>query len=106
MAKKLPYGREEKQVKCKRWKFSKAFRLRIARRCGFKCHVCGMDMTDCPEKWTMDHVVPLAHGGTNKSDNIKLACRPCNIERGSQITHDVVVARITQLKRRLVGKWS
>lgn len=31
---------------------------------------------------TLDHVIPRSRGGTYKDDNVKLACRDCNKERG------------------------
>lgn len=33
---------------------------------------------------TVDHVVPLAKGGTNDPDNLVPACKPCNYSRGSR----------------------
>lgn len=33
---------------------------------------------------TVDHVVPLAHGGTSDPDNLILACSECNSSRGSR----------------------
>lgn len=31
---------------------------------------------------TVDHVVPVAHGGTNEPSNLRAACRPCNEHKG------------------------
>ena len=34
--------------------------------------------------YTPDHVVPLAHGGTDADDNIRCLCRACHAERTAQ----------------------
>jgi 5-methylcytosine-specific restriction endonuclease McrA len=31
---------------------------------------------------TVDHVVPLARGGTDHPSNLVVACRPCNMKKG------------------------
>jgi 5-methylcytosine-specific restriction endonuclease McrA len=31
-----------------------------------------------------DHIIPLAHGGTNEESNWKLRCKKCNREKGSK----------------------
>jgi 5-methylcytosine-specific restriction endonuclease McrA len=41
-----------------------------------KCHYCGEKFP--PKALTMDHVVPLARGGTSTQGNIVPSCRPCN----------------------------
>ena len=47
------------------------------------CHWCNtpLDMANA----TIDHVVPLARGGTNQRDNLVLACRPCNSSRACTV---------------------
>jgi 5-methylcytosine-specific restriction endonuclease McrA len=32
---------------------------------------------------TIDHIVPLARGGTNYEGNLTPACRPCNSSKGT-----------------------
>lgn len=34
------------------------------------------------DNYSIDHVVPLALGGTNDLTNLVLACLPCNIKKG------------------------
>jgi len=58
------------------------------------CYLCGgrcdwTDMVDGNAGDTypsIDHVVPLAKGGTHTWDNIKLACRRCNWEKRDDIS--------------------
>jgi len=40
------------------------------------CHYCGKHFK--PAQLTMDHVVPLARGGTSTKGNIVPACHDCN----------------------------
>ena len=52
--------------------------------CGVKleCSVCNPN-TNSPA--TRDHVWPKIRGGTNILENLVLSCRPCNMEKGSNI---------------------
>ena len=44
---------------------------------GERCAYCGTK----PDVLTMDHIVPLARGGTHTADNIVPACGPCNMHK-------------------------
>jgi 5-methylcytosine-specific restriction endonuclease McrA len=48
---------------------------------GALCHYCGQrhKLYDL----TVDHVVPRSRGGSNHLFNLVLACRPCNLAKGS-----------------------
>jgi len=42
----------------------------------------------CPEcgvvaKMTVDHIVPIAQGGTNEPGNLRWMCLPCNVKKGA-----------------------
>ena len=41
------------------------------------CTYCGSPATRGNDL-TIDHVVPLSRGGTNRRDNLTVACRRCN----------------------------
>ena len=43
------------------------------------CHYCGKKFP--PKELTMDHVVPLARGGSSTQGNIVPACRECNRDK-------------------------
>jgi 5-methylcytosine-specific restriction endonuclease McrA len=56
--------------------------LRIAQRDGWRCHWC--DVGYLPhDRWEVDHVVPLASGGTNHVTNLALAHSSCNATKGT-----------------------
>lgn len=51
---------------------------------------------------TVDHVIPLARGGTNRRDNLVLSCWECNQKRGSGMPE--VTNAEARRKRQLFGK--
>lgn len=53
----------------------------IALRDNWRCHICGGHVT--PQTWSLDHLIPLVHGGNHTPDNVALAHRRCNSRRGA-----------------------
>ena len=46
---------------------------------------CGIDLTTLPrEQINVDHILPVAKGGTNDLDNLQALCRSCNIAAGDK----------------------
>lgn len=45
------------------------------------CIYCGLDA------YTIDHMTPVSRGGTNDPENLVIACRACNMEKGN-MTYD------------------
>lgn len=48
-----------------------------------RCHWCRAELE--LEASTVDHVIPLSRGGSNRDDNVVLACQPCNQRRGNAL---------------------
>lgn len=46
------------------------------------CSACGADLDDTG--FHVDHVVPLAKGGSNWPSNLQLLCPPCNLGKGTK----------------------
>jgi 5-methylcytosine-specific restriction endonuclease McrA len=76
-------------------------RLQIFKRDRLICHICGKK-TDPrksaphPKAPTIDHVIPLARGGTHEPSNVRLACRSCNCGKahrggGEQFALDITI---------------
>lgn len=65
----------------KRTQISKSLRFRIFRRDGFQCQYCGRLPPDVVLR--VDHMVPVAQGGTNEEDNLITACHECNAGKGT-----------------------
>jgi 5-methylcytosine-specific restriction endonuclease McrA len=59
---------------------------------GSVCLSCGVT-TDL----SVDHVIPLARGGTNSIDNLQPLCRQCNSSKGIKTTDYRDPARLTAL---------
>lgn len=51
-------------------------------------HFCGIcrNPIDSIDEATVDHIVPLARGGSNRFDNLQLAHERCNSEKGARLT--------------------
>jgi 5-methylcytosine-specific restriction endonuclease McrA len=43
-----------------------------------KCVYCRCDIT---KSYQVDHIVPVARGGTNDKANLQLLCKPCNLDK-------------------------
>lgn len=77
-------------LKIERWRYGtfgrlpqaewRAIRRAVIERDGPACAYCGA-LPDVPH---IDHVVPLASGGTNSLDNLTVACGPCNKSKGAK----------------------
>lgn len=58
-------------------------RFRVLERDSFKCVYCGMPGTHCVLE--VDHVVPVARGGTNELANLAASCADCNAGKSSRV---------------------
>jgi len=56
-------------------------RLALYLRDGLACVWCEAGIEDGVEL-SLDHLVPVARGGTNQTSNLLTACRSCNSRRG------------------------
>lgn len=55
-------------------------RQAIIERDKWTCYLCGQICTH--QNVTLDHVIPLARGGSHTTDNLCVACSPCNTKKG------------------------
>lgn len=72
---------------------SKRTRYEVLKRDNHTCRYCGATAPDV--KLTVDHVTPVALGGTDKPDNLAAACQDCNAGKGSTSPDAVVVAQVS-----------
>jgi len=56
---------------------SKKLRFEVFKRDEFKCQYCGA--TPPSAILQVDHINPVASGGTNDMDNLVTSCQPCNL---------------------------
>jgi 5-methylcytosine-specific restriction endonuclease McrA len=55
--------------------------LRVFAVYGRRCHWCALEGRDTPAT-TVDHVVRRRDGGADTIENLRPACRDCNLARG------------------------
>lgn len=61
---------------------------RLYKRDHGQCYICGKHLVlnneyNRPDAPTIEHIIPISRGGTNTWDNVKLACRNCNVSKGT-----------------------
>jgi len=56
---------------------------RLISRGYYKCWICGESPNI--EELTIDHVIPISKGGSNRYDNLKLACKKCNEKKADNL---------------------
>jgi hypothetical protein len=78
---------------------SKRTRYEVLNRDGFACRYC--HETDIP--LTLDHVVPVALGGSDKPDNLVAACQPCNAGKASTNPDAETVEQVSDDALRWAG---
>lgn len=83
-------------------------KLAVWRRDKWACRYCGCAVVKAVDHRshhdrvaTVDHIVPLAKGGTSAKSNLVTACRRCNNDKGDQIgwTPEVGVSPAVALRR-------
>ncbi|MBW8617177.1 MAG: HNH endonuclease [Hyphomicrobiales bacterium] len=74
--------------------FSTSFRLNLFLMRKGLCAVC-IQKIEAGKAWDIDHILPLALGGTNAPENLQILCRPCH---RAKTTHSDI-PRISKTKR-------
>jgi len=59
-------------------------RFRILQRDGFRCRYCGRTGDSPGVVLHVDHVVPVAAGGTTSEHNLRTACEECNLGKSTR----------------------
>jgi len=57
----------------------------VRRSAGDRCGYCQSPQQLVLGRLEIDHIVPLAKGGSDEEDNLWLACRLCNNYKGTQV---------------------
>lgn len=65
-------------------KLSAEIREYVRKRAKFLCEYCHTDERWQMVQFTIDHVLPLADGGTNDLENLALACFHCNRRKSNK----------------------
>jgi 5-methylcytosine-specific restriction endonuclease McrA len=56
------------------------------------CHYCGK--TFPPDELTMDHLIPVARGGTSTKGNVVPACFACNQSKAAQTPAEQILSSL------------
>ena len=56
----------------------------------YRCACC---KTSVKKKYTIDHVVPLARGGTNYKENLQILCKSCNSSKNARSSIEFMQSR-------------
>lgn len=83
---------------------SKRLRYEILRRDNHTCRYCGRTAPDVPLR--VDHVVPVALGGTDDPTNLVTACEPCNSGKTSTVPDSPLVAEVREDAMRWQKAWA
>jgi hypothetical protein len=65
----------------------KKLRFEVFKRDEFSCVYCGA--TPPTVVLQIDHIHPVAEGGTNAIDNLITSCQPCNIGKGANLLNNI-----------------
>jgi hypothetical protein len=80
---------------------SKRLRYEVLRRDNHTCRYCGRAAPDVPLR--IDHVIPVALGGTDEPTNLVTACQDCNSGKSSSSPDEPLVADVTEAALRWGG---
>lgn len=79
-----------------------AVRRHVYARDGYRCVYCGRSGRSL--RLTIDHVHPVAYGGTNDIGNLVTACRACNLTKGARVMNDGDLRRYANERRSWAGR--
>jgi hypothetical protein len=58
----------------------------IAERANHRCEYCKAPELVFNFPFEVEHIIPLSQQGSNNESNLALACRSCNLRKGSRIS--------------------
>ncbi len=69
-------------------------RSKVLDAAGWVCYYCGIDVVKPfrdsnnkgyrPDEAHVDHIIPIAEGGTNETSNLRCSCGSCNLSKGAK----------------------
>jgi hypothetical protein len=80
---------------------SKKLRFDVFKRDGFVCAYCGA--TPPSVLLQVDHIHPVAQGGSNDINNLITSCQPCNIGKGAK-TLDLIPKSLAEKAKEIKEK--
>jgi len=81
----IPAQIEKKAIKRRKRDIPLRLRLRVLQRDGFRCVFCGRSPAfDMGVVLHVDHILPVAEGGTTRLENLQTLCRECNLGKSDK----------------------
>lgn len=80
----------------------KARKTSLLRDYGSQCWWCQRALP--AKKLTLDHLLPQSKGGSHSLENLRLACVPCNSERGNSLNPPKRIFSLSSISTSLVRK--
>ena len=72
--------------KVQRNKINDSTRFEVFKRDGYRCKICGMSPETNPEVTLhLDHIIPVALGGTSVIENLQTLCSSCNMGKKAKL---------------------
>lgn len=105
-----PYCGGELDTRYGRQPIPRKLRHEVFMRDGYRCRECGASKDETSLE--IDHIVPVARGGTNDIDNLQTLCRECNRMKhtdtwvGGETNLESLEKQLSQLNELLNGKKS
>src|SRR5262249_38512055 len=81
-----PVGKISQSMADGRKSIAKSVRFEVFKRDKFKCQYCGKSSPDI--LLVIDHIKPVAGGGTNEILNLITSCEPCNAGKSDKPIDD------------------
>jgi 5-methylcytosine-specific restriction endonuclease McrA len=82
-------------------------RRQVRERAEDRCEYCGLLQSDSPlAALHIEHIRPRKHGGSDKADNLALACVDCNLHKSSNVAgYDPQTGELTELFHPRRHRW-
>jgi 5-methylcytosine-specific restriction endonuclease McrA len=76
-------------------------RRSVIERDGLRCVYCDEDLTD--KEIHLDHIIPESKGGLTTRDNLQVACRKCNLAKGT-LSEDEFTDKLRQRALNILAR--
>lgn len=101
VAEKVPEKKAAVKMTSQRRCFSQNERTAVYNKSEGRCAICGKFVPF--ESFTVDHIIPLAKGGSNDMSNLQCACKTCNRIKQDILPQDLM-EKLTQIMLYQVGQ--
>lgn len=86
-------GKDRRRARKREAFVENVYRAKVFERDGWRCQICRrkvdrLKAAPHPKAPTLDHIIPLAKGGTHEPRNAQLACFTCNSRKGDRFSGD------------------